>query len=82
MKVYDKEIYEKQESIKFTLLIIIVFLVGFIAGYIARSFTSSKDVSNDTNNIRIENVESERRLKKPSFLTLYVDFFEHIIYNT
>ena len=31
MKVYDKEIYEKQESIKYTLLIIIVFLVGFFA---------------------------------------------------
>lgn len=64
MKVYDKEIYEKQESIKFTLLIIIVFLVGFIAGYIARSFTGSKEVSNNTNNVQIENVESQRRLRR------------------
>lgn len=67
MKVYDKEIYEKQESIKFTLLIVIVFLVGFIAGYIARSFTSSKEVSNNTNNVHIENVESGRRLKNRLF---------------
>ena len=44
MKVYDKEIYEKQESIKFTLLIVIVFLVGFFAGYLASSFTSPKEV--------------------------------------
>ena len=58
MKVYDKEIYEKQESIKFTLLVIIVFLVGFFAGYVASSFTSQKDVSNNNNNtIYIENVE-------------------------
>lgn len=67
MKVYDKEIYEKQESIKFTLLIIIVFLVGFVAGYLARSFTSSKEVPNNTNNVQIENVESQRRLKNRFF---------------
>ena len=56
IKVYDKEIYEKQESIKFTLLIIIVFLVGFFAGYLASSFTSPKEVSNN-NTVYIENVE-------------------------
>ena len=58
MKVYDKEIYEKQESIKFTLLIIIVFLVGFFAGYIANSFASTKTIDNQDNNnkIIIENI--------------------------
>lgn len=55
MKVYDKEIYEKQESIKFTLLIVVVFLVGFFAGYLASSFTSPKEVpANKT--VKIENV--------------------------
>lgn len=53
MKVYDKEIYEKQESIKFTLLIIVVFLVGFVAGYLACSFTSTK-TDNLNNNSKIE----------------------------
>lgn len=57
MKVYDKEIYEKQESIKFTLLIIIVFLVGFFAGYLASSFTSQKEISNN-NTVQIENVSN------------------------
>lgn len=56
MKVYDKEIYERQESIKFTLLIIIVFLVGFFAGYIANSFTSTKSAESKNNNIIIENI--------------------------
>ena len=57
MKVYDKEIYEKQESIKFTVLVIAVFLVGFFAGYIACSFNSPKD---DTKNqvVKIENVNN------------------------
>ena len=56
MKVYDKEIYEKQESIKFTLLIIVVFLVGFFAGYFANSFTSIKSIENSNNHIIVEKV--------------------------
>ncbi len=54
MKVYDKEIYEKQESMKFTLLIIVVFLVGFFAGYLACSFTSSKPAENQKENNIVE----------------------------
>jgi len=58
MKVYDKEIYEKQESIKFTLLIIVVFLVGFFAGYFANSFTSQKEATTNNNSIQIENISN------------------------
>ena len=58
MKVYDKEIYEKQESLRFTLLIIVVFLVGFFAGYFAKSFTSPKDITTN-NTIQIENVSNK-----------------------
>ena len=59
MKVYDKEIYEKQESIKFTILIIVVFLIGFFAGYLACSFTSSKPAENTTKNniVELQNVK-------------------------
>lgn len=59
MKVYDKEIYQKQESIKNTLIIIIVFLLGFFAGYISNSFTASKEKENNlnTNHIKIESVD-------------------------
>ena len=58
MKVYDKEIYEKQESIKFTLLIIVVFLVGFFAGYFACSITSTKNPESSKNNniVEVQNV--------------------------
>ena len=45
MKVYDKEMYNKQESIKSTVVIILVFLIGFVAGYLASSFsTANNDV--------------------------------------
>ena len=57
MKVYDKEIYEKQESIKFVLLIIVVFLVGFFAGYLANSFTTPKDNNTvDNQTMQIERI--------------------------
>ncbi len=48
MKVYDKEMYNKQESLKTTVIFIIVFLLGFFAGYITNSFT--KDVNKEVNN--------------------------------
>jgi uncharacterized protein YneF (UPF0154 family) len=47
MKIYDKEIYKKQESMKIILLIIVVFLIGFFAGYMASSDTSKNEVSNN-----------------------------------
>lgn len=55
MKVYDKEIYQKQESIKYTVIIIVVFLLGFVAGYLASSFSSLEPKDNN-NNIKIEQV--------------------------
>ncbi len=55
MKVYDKEIYQKQESIKYTVIIIVVFLLGFVAGYFANSF-SNTEPKNNNNSIRIEQV--------------------------
>ena len=41
MKVYDKEIYNKQESIKTIVVGIVVFLLGFFAGYMAHSFNQT-----------------------------------------
>ena len=62
MKVYDKEIYEKQESIKFTLLVIFVFLVGFFAGYLACSFVPKDAPVNKT--VKIENVSENNNKNK------------------
>ena len=54
MKVYDKEIYNKQESIKTTFIIILVFLIGFVAGYMANSFSNTNAKTNiNENNIKI-----------------------------
>ena len=44
MKDYDKEMYNKQESMRTTAIIILVFLIGFVAGFLANSFSTSKEV--------------------------------------
>ena len=49
MKVYDKEIYSKQESLKTLIIIIVVFLLGFFAGYMAHSFNETH-IPENTNN--------------------------------
>lgn len=54
MKVYDKEIYQKQESIKYTVIIIFVFLLGFIVGYLSNSIPTS--TQENINEIRVETV--------------------------
>lgn len=35
MKYYDKDLYEKENILKTTLLIIVIFLIGFAVGCIA-----------------------------------------------
>lgn len=57
MKVYDKEIYNKQESLKTTIIIILVFLIGFVAGYLAKSFNSTNNINEIQNNITITEPE-------------------------
>lgn len=55
MKVYDKEMYNKQETLKTTVIFIAVFLLGFFAGYITNSFTSETHESNTNNTYITEN---------------------------
>lgn len=55
MKVYDKEIYSKQESLKTIIIFIIVFLLGFFAGYMAHSFNETHQPQNTNNTYIVEN---------------------------
>lgn len=54
MKVYDKEIYSKQESIRTIIVIVVVFLVGFFSGYIAKSFNETHQQENTNNTYIVE----------------------------
>lgn len=49
MKVYDKEMYNKQESLRTIIFLVIVFLLGFFAGYMAHSFSQTHEPKNTSN---------------------------------
>lgn len=63
MKIYDKEMYNKEQNIKSIVLIIVVFLLGFFTGYIANNITTVQEGANnlayETN--QIENVENSNQ---------------------
>ena len=43
MKIYDKDMYNKQEEMRNVIIVVVAFLVGFFVGYMANSFTSAKE---------------------------------------
>lgn len=45
MKIYDKEMYQKEQWIKTVLIIAVVFIVGFIVGYVAHNFEKQETVN-------------------------------------
>ena len=54
MKVYDKEMYNKQESLRTIIVIVVVFLLGFFSGYMASSFNATHEVGNTTSTYVVE----------------------------
>lgn len=46
MKIYDKEIYQKEQWIKSVLLVIGIFVLGFVVGYFVHNFEKQDQISN------------------------------------
>lgn len=45
MKIYDKEMYQKEQIIKSILLVIGVFILGFIVGYFVHNFEKQEQIN-------------------------------------
>lgn len=60
MKIYDKEVYNRQEEIRNIIIIIISFLVGFFVGYMANTITHTEN--NTVNNIN--DLSSDNRIEE------------------
>lgn len=45
MKIYDKEMYQKEQWIKSVLLVIGIFVLGFVVGYFVHSFEKQETVN-------------------------------------
>lgn len=45
MKIYDKEMYQKEQWIKSVLLVVGIFVLGFIIGYFVHSFEKQEQIN-------------------------------------
>lgn len=53
MKIYDKEMYQKEQWIKSVLLVIGVFILGFVVGYFVHNFEKQEEVNALQQNVYI-----------------------------
>ena len=45
MKIYDKEMYKKEQWIKSILLVIGIFILGFVVGYFVHNFEKQEKIN-------------------------------------
>ena len=45
MKIYDKEMYQKEQWIKSVLLVIGIFILGFVVGYFVHNFEEQENIN-------------------------------------
>ena len=45
MKIYDKDMYQKEQLIKSVILVIGIFVLGFIVGYFVHNFENQETVN-------------------------------------
>lgn len=53
MKIYDKEMYQKEQWLKSVLLVAGVFVLGFIVGYFVHSFEKQEEITSLQNQVNI-----------------------------
>lgn len=51
MKIYDKEMYQKEQWIKSVLLVVGIFVLGFIIGYFVHSFEKQEEINTLKQNV-------------------------------
>ena len=44
MKIYDKEMYQKEQWIKSVLLVVGIFVLGFIVGYFVSKYEKNQEM--------------------------------------
>lgn len=45
MKIYDKEMYQKEQWIKSVLMVVGIFIVGFIVGYFSHVYEKQETIN-------------------------------------
>lgn len=64
MKIYDKEIYNKQKSLNTVVIIVVAFIIGFVVGYFGNAAVKNTNTvhhhNNTVNNKVTQNTEIKR----------------------
>ena len=65
MKIYDKEMYQKEQWIKSVLLVVGVFVLGFVVGYYVHSFEKQEQIDTLQNRVQVleKQIDSRKCLK-------------------
>ena len=64
MKIYDKEVYSHNESIKSALLVVLVFLIGYALGCITINLDLKKENKEKQEHIvELENIIEQQEVK-------------------
>ena len=53
MKIYDKDMYQKEQWIKSILLVVGVFVLGFIVGYFVHSYEKQEEINSLENTVNV-----------------------------
>ena len=59
MKIYDKEVYNRQEEVRNVIIVIVSFLLGFFVGYMANTVTKTDGNANVINNLDASSVVNQ-----------------------
>ncbi len=65
MKIYDKEIYNKEQNMKTIILILVVFLLGFFTGYAINNMKGTENGNTlSTNEVKTVENSSQNETNK------------------
>ncbi len=45
MKIYDKDMYQKEQKLQTIILIVVIFIIGFLIGYFAHKFEKQEQIN-------------------------------------
>ena len=45
MKIYDKEIYQREQIMQTTIIIVVAFVIGFLIGFMANRFDKQDQIN-------------------------------------
>lgn len=59
MKIYDKEIYKREQTIRSMVIVIVAFMLGFLTGYFTMNLEKQdREVKQENNTVIAGNIQT------------------------